>query len=472
MGSVTVALLCLTSCMPDGSILQVFMMILIAPALLTMQRSAKPVMNGAVVIRNSMITAVGPADGMIKRYPGHRLYRLGNAVLMPGIINLHTHLELPALLESVRAGTFPDWVLNLINAKRRLANSEYESAAALNIRTLIQSGTTTVGEICTHGVSPGLLKRSGLRAVVFHEIISMGPPFPAHLWTKATVLPYSPHLYPLPSGERAGVRGDADMVGLLHIPRPPCKIIQAGISPHAPHTVSEAVLLRIREVSRKKNLRLAMHVAESKNEIRLLQGIKSGFEKLYRATGWDPAWLPSTDSPFPYLHRLGLLNKNFLAVHAVHATDSDIRLIRKTRTSVAHCPRSNRETGVGKMSLKKFLDTGIIVGLGTDSLASSPSLNMWDEMRYAYQTHRRNGIRALDILRLATTGGAEALGMDKDIGTLEPGKKADLIAVNLPKKNTGDLYSDLLRETESCIMSVVNGKILWTDPGFTMHDSR
>ena len=93
-------------------------------------------------------------------------------------------------------------------------------------------------------------------------------------------------------------------------------------------------------------------------------------------------------------------------------------------------------------------------------------------MRYAYQAHRRDGIRALDVLRLATTGGAAALGMDEDTGTLEPGKKADIIAVNLPKKNTGDLYSDLLRETESCIISVVNGKILWTDPEFTMQDSR
>ena len=112
------------------------------------------------------------------------------------------------------------------------------------------------------------------------------------------------------------------------------------------------------------------------------------------------------------------------------------------------------------MPLKKFLDAGITVGLGTDSLASSPTLNMWDEMRYAYQIHRRDGISAEDIFRLATIGGAKALGLDKEIGTLEPGKKADIIAVPLPKKNTGDLYSDLLRETKSCIMTMVNGKIL------------
>ncbi len=447
-------------------------MILISTKLLTMRPGEAPVENGAVVIIRDRITAVGMADRIMKHYPGHRLYRLGNSVLMPGLVNLHTHLELPPLLESIRASAFPDWVLNLVRAKKNLTVNKYVSATTQNIKTLIRSGTTTVGEICTHGVSPELLKRSGLRAVVFYEIISMGPTSPPHyLWTKATVLPYSPHLYPLPSGERAGMRGDADMVGLLHIP-PSSDLVHAGISPHAPHTVSEAMLLRMRETSRKKNLRLAMHVAESKDEMRLLQGKKSGFENLYHAAGWDLSWAPSADSPVQYLHRLRLLNKKFLAVHAVQVTESDIRLIRKTRTSVAHCPRSNRETGTGKMSLRKFLDAGIIVGLGTDSLASSPSLNLWDEMRYAYRVHRSNGVKSLDIFRLATAGGAEALGMDKDIGTIEPGKKADVIAVCLPKKNTGDPYSDLIRETESCIMSMVNGKIIWTDPGFTIQDSR
>ncbi len=393
-----------------------------------MRRGAKPVMNGAIVIVRDRIAAVGPAERIVKHYPGHRLYRFENAVLMPGLVNLHTHLELPPLLDAVRAPAFPDWVLNLVRAKRNLTTRDYASAATQNIKTLLQSGTTTVGEICTHGTSPELLKQSGLRAVVFHEIISMGP---------SSLVPRLSSLASHPSSN----------------------LVQFGISPHAPHTVSEAMLLRIRDTSRKKNLRLAMHVAESKDEIRLLQGEKSGFEKLYRAAGWDPAWAPSADSPFQYLHRLGLLNEHFLAVHVIHVTDKDIRLIKKTRTFVAHCPRSNRETWVGKMSLRKFLDAGIVVGLGTDSLASSPSLNLWDEMRYAYRVHRRDGVSALDIFRLATAGGAKALSREKDIGSIEPGKKADVIAISLPEKSTGDPYSDLLRETESCMMVMVNGKI-------------
>ncbi len=238
-------------------------------------------------------------------------------------------------------------------------------------------------------------------------------------------------------------------------------MIHKGLSPHAPHTVSEAALRGIRAYARKYNLPLSMHVAESKDELRLLQGKKSGLEKLYRLAGWDLAWAPSAASSFEYLRRIGFLSPNLLAVHAVWVTDRDIGIIKKSRVPIAHCPRSNKETGGGKMPLKKFIDAGITVGLGTDSLASSPSLSMWDEMRCACRIHKKQGITAQDILRLATIGGAKALGLEKEIGSLEPGKKADIIAVPLPRKNTGDIYSDLLRETKSCSMSMVNGKILF-----------
>jgi 5-methylthioadenosine/S-adenosylhomocysteine deaminase len=203
-----------------------------------------------------------------------------------------------------------------------------------------------------------------------------------------------------------------------------------------------------------------MHIAESQDEVRLLQRKKSGLEELYRLAGWDIGWAPHGDSSIEYLKGIDFLSPNLLAVHAVQVTGNDLDCIRKANVSIAHCPRSNKETGVGKMPLKMFLDAGIIVGLGTDSLASSPTLSLWDEMRYAYQIHRRDGVSAEDIFKLATINGAKALGLDTEIGTLAPGKKSDMIAVPLPEKDTGDIYSDLLRETKSCIMSMVNGTVL------------
>ncbi len=357
---------------------------------------------------------------------------------MPGLVNLHTHLELPPLFGTIKARTFPDWVLNLIRAKKDLVEDDYKAAAKKNIETLIRTGTTTTGEICTHGVSPVLLKQQGLRAVVYKEIISMSGP---------GANPALPHLVRFPSFPPFSKGG----------------LVQTGFSPHTPYTVSEPALRAINQLSKNKNIRLAMHIAESKDELKLLQGKETGLERLYQFAQWDLSWAPTGTSPFEYLNCIGFLSPNLLAVHAVQVTGEDIRLIKKSKISVAHCPRSNKELGVGRMPLKKFLDAGITVGLGTDSLASVPTLNMWDEMRYAYRIHRRDGISAKDIFELATIGGAKALGLDKEIGTLEPGKKADIIAVPLPKKNTGDLYSDLLRETKSCIMSMVNGKILFKE---------
>ena len=206
---------------------------------------------------------------------------------------------------------------------------------------------------------------------------------------------------------------------------------------------------------------MAMHIAESKDEIRLLQRKSSGLEKLYQFAGWDLDWAPRGASSFEYLNRIGFLSPNLLAVHAVQVTEKDIAIIQKKKVSVAHCPRSNKVTGVGRMPLKKFLDAGIAVGIGTDSLVSSPTLNMWDEMRYAYRIHRQDGLTPKDIILLGTSGGARAMGMDEQIGSIAPGMKADVIAVSLPAKNTGDLYSDLLRETKSCSMSMVNGKFLY-----------
>ncbi len=382
--------------------------------------------QGAVFVHEGIIEAVGTNETITKRFHGHDVIQLHDAVLMPGLVNAHTHLELPPGLHGIRSRTFPDWVLGLIEAKRHLSQRDYRTAAAENISAAIKSGTTTVGEICTHGVSPALLKRYGLRSVVFYEIIGMG----------------NDKQVDLPPSTRSALG-------------------EAGLSPHSPYTVSEQVLRLISRFSRERRIKLSMHVAESRDELRLLHRKKSGLEKIYQFAKWDLSRAPQGSSAVEYLHHIGFLSPRLLAVHCVQLADGDFKLMKKSGTAVAHCPRSNKELGVGRMPLKKMLNAGIPVGLGTDSLASVPSLSLWDEMRYALRIHRRDGITAKDIFRLATMGGAHVLGLNREIGTIEPGKKADIIAVPLPSKNTGDLYSDLLRETNSCIMSMVNGKILY-----------
>jgi len=423
-------------------------MILTAQIILTMRPGAAPLVDGAVVVNRGTIIAVGPSSSIVKKYSGRSVRRLQNAVLMPGLINVHTHLELPPLLASLQARAFPDWVINLIRAKRSLGDQDYYEAATQNVRSVIKSGTTSVGEICTHGASPGILKRSRMRAMIYHEIIDMSQ-------NCHEIIDMSQDC-----GTHVPGSGPVLLSRINKLLSRQTACIRMGLSPHAPHTVSTAVLRSIQTIAAVKNLPLCMHVAESRDELKLLQGRKSGFEKLYQAAGWDRAWSPSAASPFKYLNNLGMLGPGFLAVHAVHATDGDIKLIKKSGTPVAHCPRSNHETGVGRMPLHKFLKAGITVGLGTDSLASSPSLNLWDEMRYALLCHKADEIDARTLMELATRGGAKALGM-ADVGSLTPGKKADIIAVSLPNRNSGELHYDLLRDTKSCMISLVNGKIIY-----------
>jgi 5-methylthioadenosine/S-adenosylhomocysteine deaminase len=311
---------------------------------------------------------------------------------------------------------------------KRLQVKDYETAARRNIMTLIETGTTSVGEICTHGITPHLLRQSGLRAVIFREIIAMHPNAPSPRYSSLVARPTS--------------------------------LIRYGLSPHSPHTVSEASIDTLRAFSVKRNIPLSMHVAETRDEVRLLQRRPSGLARLYETAGWELNWAPRARSPVEYLYRKGLLSHRFLAVHAVHLMPSDIALLKSAGASVAHCPRSNQQMHVGKMSLKRLLDADIPVGLGTDSLASVPSISMWDEMRFAEKIHRSDGIAPRDILWLATGGGAAALGLEENIGSIKPHKKADLILLPLPRKDTGDPCADLLRDTKSCIMSMINGVIL------------
>lgn len=404
-------------------------MILIPSILLTMARAAVPRTSSAILVRNGLIEDIGPEELIIRKHPRQKIYRFENAILLPGLVNAHVHLELPPLLETIRAMTFPEWIRNLVIAKKTLTAGQYDAAARRNIAFLIATGTTTAGEICTHGRSPRFLKESGLRCIIYREIIGMGPS------ASARRIPF-----PLSS---------------------PAALIRHGISPHSPYTVSASLLQRIREASSRRKLRLAMHVAESPDETRLLRREASGLEDLYCAAGWEPDWAPVAASSLSYLRDQHILGPNLLAVHAVQVSDADVRILRRSRTPAAHCPRSNRETRVGTMPLRKMLAAGITIGLGTDSLASVPSLSMWDEMRYALDVHRRTGVKAEDILRLATESGAKALGLGREIGTIERGKRADIIAVPLPSRRTRDPFSDLLRETKTCIMSMVNGKVLF-----------
>ena len=289
-------------------------MIIIADKILA-RTDSEPLIRGAVVVQNGLIRAIGPVEHLLRRYQGHRTITCKKSVVLAGLVNVHTHLELPPLRARMRPMNYVDWVLNVIKSRSRWTKADHVRTAQMNIVSLLHTGTTTVGEICTYGCSPALIKRYGIRSVIFHEVVSMGP----------------------------GSFKPASAAWKFR----PTRLVQHGLSPHSAHTVSESALSALRDIARERSMPLCMHVAETQAEVDLLRRSASSLDRLYAAAGWDRAWAPRGRSPFAVLGRMGILNKRYLAVHAVHTDGRDRALIKDTHAAVAHCPRSNRALQVG-----------------------------------------------------------------------------------------------------------------------------
>lgn len=411
------------------------MLILAARYLLPV--SHPPIRDGALLIEGARIRAVGPRVSLRRQYPGPAVRDLGEAILLPGLVNVHTHLELSALRGDVLPGhSFVDWVLNLLQRKRGLSWEAYATAAEAGAAELTRSGTTCVGDVTATGASLAGLRKSGLRAVVYREMIGLDDAGAEQI----AETPFA-HL----AAMRAEVEGSP---------------LEVGISPHAAYSVSPGLFRLCRDLQQRLGLKAAIHMAESSAEIEYLRsGMGEIRTRLLPGTGWGdvpPPMLGAT--PVQYLHHLGFLDPQCLVIHAVHLTEADFEILAQTRVAVAHCPRSNAYLDVGRTPLKALRDLGVPVGLGTDSLASAESLSLWDEIRFAHQAH--GGLLSpAEWIRMATTGGARALGLDREIGTLEPGKRADLIALALDGPEA-DPYEFLLHEASAAkvLLTTVDGR--------------
>lgn len=396
--------------------------------------------DGAILIEERRIRAVGPQTVLKRVHPEATWRDLGEAILLPGLVNLHTHLELGTLRGQVPPGrSFVDWVLNLLERKRGLSWNDYATAAEQGITELIRSGTTCVGEVSSIGASFAGLKRSGLRGVVYREVIGLDD-------SRAGDIAEVPFAHLQEMREQAGG-------GPLEV----------GIAPHAVYSVSPKLFGLCRELQLRLDLKVAIHAAESGAEIEYLgSGIGQIRSRLLPRTGWGdipPPILGTT--PVSYLDSLRLLDPSCLLIHAVHLSEEDLEIVAKSGARIAHCPRSNAHLGVGRAPLKAIRDHNIPVGLGTDSLASNDSLSLWDEIRFAHQAH--SGLLSPpEWVSMATIEGAQALGLDGEIGTLESGKRADLIALALDEARD-DPYEYLLHEggPEKVLLTVVDGISLY-----------
>ncbi|MFQ5988978.1 MAG: amidohydrolase family protein [Candidatus Methylomirabilales bacterium] len=414
------------------------MLILTARYLLPINQPA--IRDGALLIQDGRILAIGPRIHLRKEHPKAACRDLDEAVLLPGLVNVHTHLELSTLRGQIDPGpSFVDWVLRLLERKRGLSWEAYATAVEQGITELVQSGTTCVGEVSSVGASFIWLKRRGLRGVVYREIIGLDD-------ARAEAISEMPFAHIEAMREEA--RGSP---------------LDVGIAPHAVYSVSSRLFRLCRELQQRRGLKAAIHAAESPAEIEyLLSGTGEVRTRLLPATGWGDIPPPTLGTtPVAYLDGLGMLDPACLLIHTVHITEQDLDILAKSGVKVAHCPRSNAYLDVGQAPLKALLDRGIPMGLGTDSLASNQSLSLWDEIRFAHRT-QSSLLSPQEWITMATAGGAQALGLDREIGTLESGKRADVTAVTLERGVT-DPYEYLLHEAnlEKVCLTVVDGVSLY-----------
>jgi cytosine/adenosine deaminase-related metal-dependent hydrolase len=333
---------------------------------------------------------------------------LGDVAILPGLVNAHTHLELSYLREEVPpASQFVDWIRNIMARRRQHPDprsGEILDALDSAIHELRACGTAVIGDISNTLVSYEPLAASELAAVMFYELIRFNVPDPQAFVTAAA----------------------AEIAAL-----PPSARVRASLAAHAPYSVAPLVFRAIRAaVDRDAFTPCSVHLAESAEEVEFIMTGGGPWRALLEDVGaWNEAWKPPAVSPVQFLDDAGFLGSNVLAVHGVQMSLDDLGRLKARGATLVTCPRSNGHTGAGAPPIQAFYESGVRVAVGTDSLASAPDLNVFAEL--AIMRALAPEAAATSLLHSATLQGARALGFEADYGSIEPGKRAALIAVTL-----------------------------------------
>jgi cytosine/adenosine deaminase-related metal-dependent hydrolase len=410
-----------------------------------------PIENGTVVESDGKITYVGPRQSA----PSGDDYELGESILLPGLVNTHTHLELTAMRGFLEDGRFTEWIDKLRQSRNAVLNDEMLlDSARFGIVEGLEAGITTYADTCSSGVVIRALREQGVRGIMYQETFGPDPSHAAEAMREleARINKLQPE--------------QTDLVAL-------------GVSPHAPYTVSDRLYEAAARFAHSRRLPMAMHIAESAAEYEIVAGGTGEFAERWRRRGI--AVSKRARSPIELLDRLGALERGPLLIHCVRVDAADIQIMARHRCSVAHCPASNAKFGHGIAPLLPIAGAGIRVGIGSDSVASNNRMDILDEARLAVLIHRaaterHDAFGAHQALELATIGGARALNLDSRIGSLEVGKDADLAAftTDIPRTTPlGDPYSAAVFALpgRSATLVTVRGKVLVERGRAILHDT-
>jgi cytosine/adenosine deaminase-related metal-dependent hydrolase len=384
-----------------------------------------PIGGGAVTVDEGRIVAVGERDGSEDA-------ALGRVAVLPGLVNAHTHLELSYLHGRIPpAPSFHEWVRPMLAARAQRSGSDEATivdAARRAIQFARDTGTSLVGDVTNTLAAVPLLREARMPACVFHELLGFaGRNVEEQINAARTAI------------DKLGA--DVDL--------------RVSLAPHAPYSVAPALFSAIRrDLDEHAPTISTVHLGESPEEVEFLRSGTGPWRVLLEQMGvWNADWQVPHCSPVEYLADIGFLTGSVLAVHGVQFEGSDLDRVRMLGMTLVSCPRSNRYVGVGSPPLEAFYAMDVDVAFGTDSLASVGDMNMFSEIAEARRIAPKVPARAL--LRSATLTGATALGFGDAFGSIEPGKRAALLAVHVP-----DGVSDV---EEYLVSGVDPDRISWVE---------
>lgn len=374
--------------------------------------ASPPIEHGALAVEGARIVAVGANHDLVARFPEATREEFGEAVIIPGLVNCHSHIELTAMrgyLEDAESN-FLAWLLKLTVAReQRMTADDRQVSATWGALEAARAGVTTLADASSDGAAcVRAITEIGLRGVVYQEAIH-------------------------PEAARAKDELAKLEEKLSRLRSLATKLVRVGVSPHTPYTSSRPLLEAVTDLAEREALPFMIHAAESEAEDELLREGRGFFAESFALRGIE--WRAPGVSPVQFLKQLGVLRVRPLLAHCIRVDDADIETIREAGASVAHCPKSNAKLGHGRAPYEKFLS--LRHGFGSDSVASNNTCDLLEEARFALLVARAaNKLDHLDELNAtralydATLGGAQALGLD-DCGSLEAGKQADFAVVRL-----------------------------------------
>ena len=404
---------------------------------LTMNAKKDVIDNGVVIVKGNKIIAVGEKE-ILSNYTAKKIINAEGGIIMPGMINTHTHVSM-SVFRSL-ADDVPDRLHRYIfPLENKMVSPEMVYTGAIHgAIEMAKSGVTTMVDMYLFEESAAeAVKKIGLRGIMTQNIIK----------------------YPTADGKD----GEAKIkLAIKFIEKyKNDELITPGFGPHAPHTVKEEDLKRIRDLSKKYNVPVSMHVAETQKEF-------DKFKVEYKMT------------PIEYLDSIGLLNERFIAAHSIFVTDSDIALMKKRDVGVAHNMVANIKSAKGVSPALKMFDDGLRIGLGTDGPMSGNTLDIIGQMGYVAKLHKltnkdRSAMPPYKVVEMATIGGARAIHRDNELGSLEINKLADIVILETKSTNMQpifDPYSVLVYSANASNVNtvIVNGKMIVEDKKLLTYD--